>query len=36
MTILDVLGCVFAGIVGFFLFILAVGPAVIAWLEDKW
>ena len=36
MTILDVFGCLFAGFVGFILFVLAVGPAIIAYLEDKW
>jgi hypothetical protein len=36
MTILDVVGCLFAGFVGFILFVLAVGPAIIAYLEDKW
>jgi hypothetical protein len=35
MTILDVVGCLFAGFVGFILFVLAVGPAIIAWLEDR-
>lgn len=36
MTILDVLGCLFAGFFGFVIIVLAIGPSIVAWLEDKW
>ena len=35
MTLLEVFGWVAMGWVGFGIFILAFGPALIAWLEDR-
>jgi len=34
-TICEVLGYLFVGIIGFALFILAFGPAILGWNDDK-
>ena len=35
ISILEILACLSIGIIGFFFFVLAVGPALIAWLENR-
>jgi hypothetical protein len=35
ISIPEILSCLFIGLIGFFLFALAIGPAIIKWLENK-
>ena len=36
MPIEQVIACLSIGLIGFILIVLAIGPAIVSWLEDKW